>query len=89
LKLTSFRPLPKDAISTALRDVSQVTVLDRADSPGGIPPLAAELAATLYGTGIALEHHVYGLGGRDLHPVDVCDIFAGGAPGYVGVRGDR
>jgi len=89
LKLTSFRPLPADAISTALRDVSHVTVLDRADSPGGVPPLAAELAATLYDSGIELEHHVYGLGGRDLHPSDVCEIFAGAALGYVGVRGDR
>jgi pyruvate ferredoxin oxidoreductase alpha subunit len=89
LKLTSFRPLPTDAIATALRDVSRVTVLDRADSPGGVPPLAAELAATLYGSGIALERHVYGLGGRDLHAADVDEIFAGDLPAYVGVRGER
>jgi pyruvate ferredoxin oxidoreductase alpha subunit len=88
LKLTSFRPLPSDAISTALRDVSHVTVLDRADSPGGVPPLAAEVAATLYGSGIELEHHVYGLGGREIHPADICEIVAGVAPAYVGVRGD-
>jgi hypothetical protein len=54
-----------------------------------VPPLAAELAATLYGSGIELEHHVYGLGGRDLHVDDVRAIFAGGAPAYVGVRGER
>jgi len=89
LKLTSFRPLPADAIATALRDVSHVTVLDRADSPGGVPPLAAELAATLYGSGITLEHHVYGLGGRDIHPADIAEIFAGGVSAYAGVRGDR
>ena len=89
LKLTSFRPLPTDAIRAALHDVAQVTVLDRADSPGGVAPLAAELSAILYGTGIALEHHVYGLGGRDIHPDDIAAIFAGGAPDYVGVRSAR
>jgi pyruvate ferredoxin oxidoreductase alpha subunit len=88
LKLTTFRPLPADAISTALRGVASVTVLDRADSPGGVPPLAAELAATLFGSGIELAHHVYGLGGRDIHPAEICEIFAGGAPAYIGVRGD-
>jgi pyruvate ferredoxin oxidoreductase alpha subunit len=88
LKLTSFRPLPADAIATALRDVARVTVLDRADSPGGVPPLAAELSATLYGSGIALEHHVYGLGGRDLPAAEIREIFAGGLPAYVGVRGE-
>jgi pyruvate ferredoxin oxidoreductase alpha subunit len=88
LKLTAFRPLPADAIRDALRDVSRVVVLDRADSPGGVPPLAAELAATLYGSGIALEHSVYGLGGRDIHPAEICDIVTGGVPAYAGVRGD-
>jgi pyruvate ferredoxin oxidoreductase alpha subunit len=89
LKLTAFRPLPADAIRVALRSVSRVVVLDRADSPGGVPPLAAEVAATLYGSGIDLQHSVYGLGGRDIHPADICDIVAsGGAPAYAGVRGD-
>jgi len=89
LKLTSFRPLPVHELLSALEDVGHVTVLDRSDSPGGVPPLAAEIAATLYGTGTELEHHVYGLGGRDFHPADARAIFAGGAPPYVGVRGDR
>ena len=89
LKLTSFRPLPVQELTVALRDVRHITVLDRSDSPGGVAPLAAELAATLYGSGIELEHHVYGLGGRDFHPEDARALFAGGGPAYVGVRGDR
>ncbi len=63
-------------------------VLDRADSPGGAPPLHAELAAALYGSGAELHGHVYGLGGRDLHPVDVREIFAGVSPDHIGVRGE-
>ena len=63
-------------------------MIDRADSPGGAPPLFAETAAALYGSGVALDSHVYGLGGRDLHPADVRALFAGGQPLYVGVRGE-
>jgi pyruvate/2-oxoacid:ferredoxin oxidoreductase alpha subunit len=65
-----------------------VIVLDRADSPGGSPPLHAELAATLYGSGAELHGHVYGLGGRDLHPEDVREIYAQHVPRYVSVRGE-
>ena len=64
-------------------------MLDRADSPGGTPPLHAELAAALYGSDVELAGHVYGLGGRDLHPADVRAVFAGRAAPYVGLRGER
>jgi pyruvate/2-oxoacid:ferredoxin oxidoreductase alpha subunit len=62
-------------------------VLDRADSPGGAPPLFAELAAALAGGGPRLESHVYGLGGRDLHLQDIRALL-GGAPRYVGLRSE-
>jgi pyruvate ferredoxin oxidoreductase alpha subunit len=87
LKVTSFRPLPAQAIAEALADVGRVIVLDRADSPGGIPALAAEVAAAIYGSSSELEHHVYGLGGRDLHVDEIRAIFAGGTPAHIGVRG--
>ena len=70
VKLTAFRPFPAADLRRALEDVEQVIVLDRADSPGGAPPLHAEVAAALYGSGIDLVGHVYGLGGRDFHPED-------------------
>ena len=88
LKVVSFRPFPAEEVAALLADVRSVIVLDRADSPGGAAPLHAELAAALYGTGIELRGHVYGLGGRDLHPEDVRRIFAGGAERYVGLRGE-
>jgi pyruvate ferredoxin oxidoreductase alpha subunit len=87
LEITSFRPFPADAIRSALDGVMRVSVLDRADSPGGIPPLHAEVAAVLYGSGIELEGHVYGLGGRDLHPAEIREVLAGSAPAFVGLRG--
>ena len=79
LKIVSFRPFPAALVRELLADAASVIVLDRADSPGGAPPLHAELAAALYGSGAELHGHVYGLGGRDLHPEDVREIFAGGS----------
>jgi pyruvate ferredoxin oxidoreductase alpha subunit len=85
LKIRSFRPFPAE-LPPLLGALNEVIVLDRADSPGGAPPLAAELAFALRRSRPALRSHVYGLGGRDLHPTDVREIFAGVAPRYVGVR---
>jgi pyruvate ferredoxin oxidoreductase alpha subunit len=88
LKIVSFRPFPAQRVAALLGEVSSVIVLDRADSPGGAAPLHAEVAAALYGSGINLRGHVYGLGGRDLHPEDIAEIFAGRASRYVGLRGE-
>jgi len=89
LKLVSFRPFPGGAVAAALDECARVAVLDRADSPGGTPPLHAELAAALFGRDLELAGHVYGLGGRDLHPSDVRAVFAGETAAYVGLRGER
>jgi pyruvate ferredoxin oxidoreductase alpha subunit len=88
LKIVSFRPFPAALVRELLDGAESVIVLDRADSPGGAPPLHAELAAALYGSGADLRGHVYGLGGRDLHPQDVREIFAGVSPAHVGLRGE-
>jgi pyruvate ferredoxin oxidoreductase alpha subunit len=88
LRVLSFRPFPAVELAWALRDVEVVTVLDRADSPGGAPPLRAEVAAALYGGRSELQGAVYGLGGRDLHPADVHEIFAEGASAHIGLRSE-
>jgi pyruvate ferredoxin oxidoreductase alpha subunit len=87
LELRSFRPLPREDLREALETVRIVSVLDRADSPGGAPPLFADLAATLHGMDVELRSYVYGLGGRDLHPEDIRVVFEGHGPTYVGLRG--
>jgi pyruvate ferredoxin oxidoreductase alpha subunit len=88
LEIVSFRPFPADRVRSLLTAAATVIVLDRADSPGGAPPLHAELAAALYGGRAELHGHVYGLGGRDLHPDDVRAIFAQHTSSYVSVRGE-
>jgi pyruvate ferredoxin oxidoreductase alpha subunit len=92
LQIRSFRPLAVARIRAALHTVPNIAVLDRADSPGGRPPLFADLCAALDGTNTHLRSFVYGLGGRELHPEDVTAIYedvldSGEDPAYVGLRG--
>jgi pyruvate ferredoxin oxidoreductase alpha subunit len=89
LRIVAFRPFPAGAVARALRRVETVVVLDRADSPGGMPPLRAEVAAALYGSDCALSGAVYGLGGRDLHPADIRGVLAGAVPPHIGLRGSE
>jgi pyruvate ferredoxin oxidoreductase alpha subunit len=88
LKVVSFRPFPAARVSALLRGVSAVIVLDRAASPGGAAPLLAEVTAAVSGRAVDVFGHVYGLGGRDLHPEDVREVFTGRATAYVGLRGE-
>jgi pyruvate ferredoxin oxidoreductase alpha subunit len=89
LRIGAFRPFPAAAIAEQLADAERVIVLDRSDSPGSTPALHAELATALYGKSDAqLVGHVYGLGGRELHPADVRALIAGTAPYYLGLRGE-
>jgi pyruvate ferredoxin oxidoreductase alpha subunit len=88
LEIRSFRPLPRAALRRALRAVGKVAVLDRADSPGGLPPLAAEVTAAI---GRPVGSYVYGLGGRDLRPEEIRELLleeaGAGSIRYVGLRG--
>jgi pyruvate ferredoxin oxidoreductase alpha subunit len=88
LRIVAFRPFPREAVAEALGNADEVIVLDRADSPGGSPPLFAELAAALYGSETELRGHVYGLGGRDFHPDDLRELVSGDAPAYLGLRSE-
>jgi pyruvate ferredoxin oxidoreductase alpha subunit len=89
LEVRSFRPFPEERLRAALQGLRCVSVLDRADSPGGAPPLFAEVSAVRDRADVEIRSYVYGLGGRDLHPEDVKTIFHGElAGGYLGLRGE-
>jgi pyruvate ferredoxin oxidoreductase alpha subunit len=92
VEIRAFRPFPHALARLALGARRSVAILDRADSPGGRPPLYAEVAAALTGTHTRLDSYVFGLGGRDLHPEDVREVLVderepGAPPVYVGLRG--
>jgi pyruvate ferredoxin oxidoreductase alpha subunit len=89
LQVRSFRPFPGAELQEEVAGVRRATVLDRADSPGGAPPLFADVAAALHGSGVELASVVYGLGGRDIHPDDLRGLLAGGERrAYLGLRGE-
>jgi pyruvate ferredoxin oxidoreductase alpha subunit len=87
-EIRSFRPFPAYELADALAPLERAVVLDRADSPGAHPPLYAEVAAALYGSGVELRSAVYGLGGREIHPSDIATLLAPtAAAAYPGLRG--
>lgn len=67
LKIRAFRPFPEAEVAAALRPGQSLAVLERAVSPGSVPPLFAELAARFSATH-DLRSFVFGLGGRDFTP---------------------
>jgi pyruvate ferredoxin oxidoreductase alpha subunit len=89
VEIRTFRPFPRAQLREVIGETRVVSVLDRADSPGGAPPLFAEVAAVCAGARCELESFVYGLGGRDLHPEDVRAVFDDATVShYVGLRGE-
>lgn len=75
LKPRVFRPFPYEEMGLALRNARAVCVMDRADSYGGYGPLFMEIASALLPhKGPVLFNKIYGLGGRDLMPLDVDQV---------------
>jgi pyruvate/2-oxoacid:ferredoxin oxidoreductase alpha subunit len=70
VKLRLFRPLPVQALRTALAGVRDVVVLDRNHSPGAGGVLHQELRAALYGMADAPRVHgcLAGVGGVNVSP---------------------
>jgi pyruvate ferredoxin oxidoreductase alpha subunit len=78
LKIRCFRPFPAAAVAEALANRKAIAVLDRSLSFGAqINPLCLEVIAALYSYGFApkLINYVYGLGGRDTVPAQICEIY--------------
>ncbi len=100
-----FRPFPIDHLIGALEGVSAVGVMDRAISFGGLSnggPLWIELcaAAQQRGLNVPIANYIFGLGGRDITPREIEEIYRHvllvaerGAVDqmvhYVGVRGEE
>jgi len=78
IKIRTFRPFPTEEMARALSGVKAVAVLDRADSFGAQGgPLYLEVLAALYQKGVHTKtvNCIYGLGGRDLYPRNIEDVY--------------
>jgi len=100
LKLRAFRPFPADELVAQLAGRKAVAVLDRAISFGAASaPLYSEVTSALYarGASVPVATYVYGLGGREILPehieqvyADLAKVAAAGKadtqPSYLGLR---
>jgi len=78
LKIRCFRPFPAPEVAEALGDRKAIAVLDRSLSFGAqVNPVCFEVVAALFTHGHSpkLVNYVYGLGGRDTIPAQICDIY--------------
>ncbi len=76
VEIRLYRPFPRHAIEQALAQVPRVAVLDKASSPGTLPPLFLDVAASVANTS-KLVSVIYGLGGRDVPMAGLQDILEG------------
>jgi pyruvate ferredoxin oxidoreductase alpha subunit len=78
LRLRTFRPLPVEAIRSALENVKAVAVMDKCMSFGGNGgPVFHEVRHVLYEAANRpfIVNYIYGLGGRDTSPAELRSIY--------------
>ncbi|MCK4473331.1 MAG: pyruvate ferredoxin oxidoreductase, partial [Anaerolineae bacterium] len=80
LKPRLFRPFPAKELADALRHLKAVAVMDRSISFGAMDnagPLFLELVAALalHGVQAPVADYVYGLGGRDILPSEIEQVY--------------
>jgi pyruvate ferredoxin oxidoreductase alpha subunit len=80
LKIRLFRPFPDEELARALSHLDAVAVMDRSISFGAMDnagPLYLELLAALAAHDVRLPviDYVYGLGGRDILPQEIEQVF--------------
>lgn len=78
LRLRTFRPLPFEAIRSALSNVKALAVMDKSMSFGGNGgPVFNEVRSLLYDTDNHpnIMNYIYGLGGRDTSPTELRSIY--------------
>jgi len=76
-RLRMFRPFPGEEVARVLSRAKKVAVLDRDNSLGAGGIVAQELKAALFGAAKRPEifEYIAGLGGRDITPEDIAEIF--------------
>jgi len=78
LRIRAFRPFPEEEVAEALSGIKAVGVMDRSGPFGAVgSPVFLEISATFYNRDEKplLVDYVYGLGGRDMPPSTIAEIF--------------
>jgi pyruvate ferredoxin oxidoreductase alpha subunit len=78
LRLRTFRPLPVEALRSALQDVKAVAVMDKSMSFGGNGgAVYHEVRHALYDAKVhpTIVNYIYGLGGRDSSPSELRRVY--------------
>ncbi|MBU2495826.1 MAG: pyruvate ferredoxin oxidoreductase [Candidatus Omnitrophota bacterium] len=76
LRIITYRPFPEELILQALAKVPMIAVLDKAVSLGASGPIYADLKAAFQGKpGKKISGYIAGLGGRDITPDTIKEIF--------------
>ncbi|MDP2939687.1 MAG: pyruvate ferredoxin oxidoreductase [Candidatus Omnitrophota bacterium] len=77
LKITTYRPFPKQTIYEALKDIPEIGVLDKSISLGAYGPLYTDLLSVFQGSDNQpkISGFVIGLGGRDITKSSIREIF--------------
>ena len=78
LKIRCFRPFPQKMVAEKLGKRKVVGVMDRSISFGAqTGPLALEVITSLFTNKCSpnVVNYVYGLGGRDITPAHICEIY--------------
>jgi pyruvate ferredoxin oxidoreductase alpha subunit len=69
VKIVTYRPFPKDAITKALKGANKIAVVEKAVSPGACGgPVFDEISSLLYSekSNANIRNFIVGLGGRDV-----------------------
>jgi pyruvate ferredoxin oxidoreductase alpha subunit len=94
VKLRMYRPFPEKEIMEVLDGKKAVAVMDRAISFGSSGPVFPEVRSAMLDSEHApkVVNYIYGLGGRDVPPADIKNVFRQLAAGesdkinFMGVR---
>jgi len=78
LRIRTFRPFPLEEIKKHLEKIKAVAVMDRSMSLGGVGgPVFHEIRHAMYNAPKPpyVVNYIYGLGGRDTNPTQICEIY--------------
>ncbi|MFH1849661.1 MAG: pyruvate ferredoxin oxidoreductase [archaeon] len=76
IKLRSFRPFPQKELNAATAGLKGLAVVDRDISIGQEGALLSEIRSALFGRKLTVNGFIAGLGGRDVTPGHIREIFS-------------